>query len=484
MSTTLVYATIVAVLVSWLLKVYSPRQRALDAIPTIGPSGYLTSWLGVINLYRSGPKMIQEGYTKYKGKLFKVPDINRWIVIVSRPNMIDELRNAPDDVLSFTAATNDVVSVDYTLRLNNASARHNDYHMPIIRTRLTRNLGNLFPVIHDEIVAAFDDLVTPKGDEWVKLPALHTTMQIVCRATNRIFVGLPVCRNADYLRIGVGFTLDVVQSALFLNLFPRFMKPFIGARLPLVPQAVEAAEKHLRPLIEERLRKMEEYGENWSEKPNDMLQWFLEEAEGPEREVKHWTMRILLLNFAAIHTSSRPMREEVEAVLKEGGWTRASTQKMRKVDSFLRESQRMSGLGAVSLQRKVLQPFTFSDGTTVPVGVHVAAAAECVHLDEENYADADTFNGFRFAEMREEDGEGTKHSLVTTATNYLPFGHGRHACPGRFFAGTELKAMLAHLVLNYDVKLETEGVRPADNWIGVARGPNRKAEVMFRKRQF
>jgi hypothetical protein len=55
--------------------------------------------------------------------------------------------------------------------------------------------------------------------------------------------------------------------------------------------------------------------------------------------------------------------------------------------------------------------------------------------------------------------------------------------PGRFFAANELKAMLAHLVLTYDVKLEDEGVRPTDMWFGGACMPNQTAEVLFRKRQ-
>jgi hypothetical protein len=47
-----------------------------------------------------------------------------------------------------------------------------------------------------------------------------------------------------------------------------------------------------------------------------------------------------------------------------------------------------------------------------------------------------------------------------------------------------MKGFLAHLVLNYDVKLENEGVRPADMWVDGSLVPNQTAEVMFRKRQF
>ena len=39
------------------------------------------------------------------------------------------------------------------------------------------------------------------------------------------------------------------------------------------------------------------------------------------------------------------MREEVEHVIAQDGWCKASLQKMRKVDSFLKECQRIEGLG-------------------------------------------------------------------------------------------------------------------------------------------
>jgi hypothetical protein len=44
-----------------------------------------------------------------------------------------------------------------------------------------------------------------------------------------------------------------------------------------------------------------------------------------------------------------PLREEVNAVIKEEGWTKAGIDKMHKIDSFLRETQRVDGLADCSL---------------------------------------------------------------------------------------------------------------------------------------
>ena len=44
-----------------------------------------------------------------------------------------------------------------------------------------------------------------------------------------------------------------------------------------------------------------------------------------------------------------PLRQEVDAVVKEEGWTKAGIDKMYKIDSFVRETLRVDGLTIRSL---------------------------------------------------------------------------------------------------------------------------------------
>ena len=81
----------------------------------------------------------------------------------------------------------------------------------------------------------------------------------------------------------------------------------------------------------------------------------------------------------------------------------------------------------VSLTRKVLKDITLLDGTFLPKGTLLVAAAHPIHHDEAKYADAHAFDPFRFAKMREGEGEGSKHQFVNTSLDYISFGHGRHA---------------------------------------------------------
>jgi len=132
--------------------------------------------------------------------------------------------------------------------------------------------------------------------------------------------------------------------------------------------------------------------------------------------------------------------------------------------------------------RKTLQDTTLSDGTFLPAGTIVAGASSATHRDARSYENPDVFDPFRFADMRAEDGANIKHQFVSTSPEYVPFGHGIHACPGRFFAVNELKVMMAYTLLNYDLKFESGQRRPENSsrWHSVL--PARK-DVLFRKRQ-
>ena len=45
---------------------------------------------------------------KYEGGTFKVPFLNRWIVVISKEELIEEIKKAPDDKISITDALVDV----------------------------------------------------------------------------------------------------------------------------------------------------------------------------------------------------------------------------------------------------------------------------------------------------------------------------------------------------------------------------------------
>ncbi len=66
----------------------------------------------------------------------------------------------------------------------------------------------------------------------------------------------------------------------------------------------------------------------------------------------------------------------------------------------------------------------------------------------------------------------------------MSFGYGRNVCPGRFFAANVIKIVIAHIVLNYDIKMP-DGL--TDRYVNISSGmienPDITKEVLFRKRR-
>jgi cytochrome P450 len=134
-----------------------------------------------------------------------------------------------------------------------------------------------------------------------------------------------------------------------------------------LPSQFQQEMEFLRPMFEERLAKMKDLGEGeWGDRPDDILLWLMSEAKGAEKSLDGLARRMLAVNFAAIHTTSltftqalyrllanpeyiEPLRQDVEAAVAEEGWTKAGLDKMYKIDSFLRETQRLEGLGLGSV---------------------------------------------------------------------------------------------------------------------------------------
>ena len=81
------------------------------------------------------------------------------------------------------------------------------------------------------------------------------------------------------------------------------------------------------------------------------------------------------------------------------------------------------------MTRLVLQPFTFSNGVTIPPGTLVSIPIRAAQTDEQIYENPNGFDGFRFAKLREnEGGKATgRHQAVSVSTENLAFGLGRHA---------------------------------------------------------
>ena len=188
-------------------------------------------------------------------------------------------------------------------------------------------------------------------------------IRIVSRLASRLFVGPELCRDEEWLDTSRGYTESVFRAIIFLRLFPAWLKP-VAAMINVpswrVLYHLRKSRRLLIPLIlRRRMTKATCKTGQEGLKFTNLLQLMDDNAQGPDANPESLTRRTLVLTLASSHTTSMAacqalfalceypeyisiLREEVQAVIEEdGGWKKSSLSRMRKLDSFLRESQRM-----------------------------------------------------------------------------------------------------------------------------------------------
>lgn len=135
------------------------------------------------------------------------------------------------------------------------------------------------------------------------------------------------------------------------------------------------------------------------------------------------------------------------------------------------------------MSRRVQEPLKLSNGISLEPGMRLKVAS-FRGGDSKIHTDPEKWDGRRFLRMRSEPGKENKAQLVSTSAEHLAFGHGEHACPGRFFAANEVKIMLCHLLMKYDWTLApgTDG-RFINRGSSLSISPDAKIRIHRRQNQ-
>ncbi|KAJ7454982.1 cytochrome P450 [Mycena galericulata] len=456
-----------------------------------------------------------QGYREYSkaDEIYVVPTWTKGPQIILPPSMGTWLSSRPDAILNAKDCTFETAQFTYTV--GHPEITSNDMIDLLIKRELTRTIGSLNNELLEEIDGSMEGIFGTDG-EWREVEVFDSLTRTVGRVANRVFVGKELCSNMDFVMAGTHFARDISVSSYILHLFPKFMKPAVSwfATMPNRRHSGIAMD-YLKPLIKERIddmkRKEADPTYAWEE-PNDFITWMVRESfkRNTEDETSVYALayRVVLLNFAAITTTtimstnalldiwSAPnseelvasLREEAERVLYEHNreWTKAAVAKLHRLDSAIRESARISGVGGTAMARRVRTDIgiTLPNGLVVPKNATVGVSMDGLHFDEAYYDRVNEFDPFRFSRPREEPGYGDKpranEDLVTTSVHWLPFSHGIHACPGRFFAANNIKMILAQLILNYDIQPYSS--RPPNISLGDISVVPVKAKMMIRRR--
>ncbi|KAF4631712.1 hypothetical protein G7Y89_g6427 [Cudoniella acicularis] len=409
------------------------------------------AWMFLFN----GPRIIQDRFDKANGRSFEVlaPD-NRY-VFVSSVKHIKELDTAPDTVLSLQAASKQMLQPVYTMHGFNWFDRRGTEGVGFVRalrTLLTNNLPQILP-----------DLGVIVRTRFMELHSTHTTQN---------------AKNEQFMESALAYIEETLICAEIVRLIPKFLVPFIGGIIAWRLKSHETVFDTLLPIAEQRCqeRDLQNIGQAVPEHA-DCIQWIM--ATSPRQNP--WTAKrvvheLMAIWFGSVHALSttitfafhdicihpeyvQPLREELQT--KYGAFERTGTG-LPLLDSFIKESARLTPVESMSTRRSALQPFTLSDGTKVSPGDWACTPVRAIMQSAEYYPEPMKFYGFRFVDST---------ILLKSASSNLNFrqpvaskftdvnqawhvwGTGRMACPGRYYASAVMKVIIGQVLKNYDCKL-------------------------------
>ncbi|KAI9159162.1 Cytochrome P450 monooygenase 1 [Paramyrothecium foliicola] len=419
--------------------------------------------------------------------------------IVLPPHMANEIRG--DTRLSFTAfaAKNFHTTIPGFAAFKEGTK--DTITIPVINKDLTKSLAKVTDALVEEAVLTLPDVLGISG-EWQTFNMWDSMLSIIARISSRVFLGEELCRNPDWLRVTREHTSNGFIAIDILHQWPAFLRPLVHWFIPQcqnVRRLLREGQTVIGPIIDKR-RAEKAAALARGEKPleyNDAIDWVEQVAEATGTKYDAATTQ-LFLSTVAIHTTANllcatlidiakhpeafePLRNEIKEVISESGWEKTSLHRMKLLDSALKESQRLRPLQIASMNRIAMTDTTLSDGTFIPKG-HLSCVSSHRLWDPVVYPEPNRWDPYRFFRMRQIPGKENLSQLVSTSEDHLGFGHGKHACPGRFFAANELKITLANLLLHYDWEIP-EGENSDAMDFGNAVLHNVAATMKFRRRR-
>ncbi|KAF9582646.1 hypothetical protein BGW38_010938 [Lunasporangiospora selenospora] len=330
----------------------------------------------------------------------------------------------------------------------------------MIRNTITPNLALFTPKIVEQLEASLDhrmkllgtavDGDNEKSQKILIESPLLVLQQMVASAMANVFVGAEIAKNPEVIETFINATADFAK--LLGNGTPKKAsfwgklsnKTLYSSRNPLNP-----LQKHLRvlvdaaePVIIERRRLEAKALENGVEydQPDDVLQILLGSADKYGLvDIEDMCGHILILILASVHTTTdtstnllyylAAFPQHIEQLYDE-------QQLILDTQQRERENERQELTNKNEAIPPELDPSHDRDLTAAAIKkmAHMDSfVRESAHYGLDQGENPSEFKPWRFV--------GKSKTATKVAPDFLPFGMGRHACPGRFLAIQELKTI-------------------------------------------
>ncbi|KAM3080812.1 hypothetical protein ACMFMG_005738, partial [Clarireedia jacksonii] len=457
---------------------------------SIATSGFKNKLSSFTYLIR-GADMIDDEYCKSNGQPFIIYTPGKKNIMVTSKEHIREINNAPNHVLSLHAVAKDFLQPKYTMNgfeWKNQRGIEGVGFVRALRTLLTQRLPALLPnlelAIREQFVDELQKCERIKGS--FKVPVLAIAEKLVTKCNATVFFGEELSSNEEFLQAALLFPKDCVLAAEILRLMPNRLGSSLSWCVTRRYRASTIMHDRLLEIVQKRLDQQESFDTPIA---SDGIQWLIDTS--PKRA--HWTAERLVgetmaIWYGSVHTLAIATSyalldlyshsEYIELIRKELQGSsleefKRTAEGLPILDSFLKESARLSAFESTGVRRQALEPFTLSGGLTIEPGDWICVPHRSMMRSEANFRDALAFRPFRksdeMSECHTSDshlaiGKPAHNGLTDSSESWLVWGAGRILCPGRFYAAMILKLIVAHLVTDYDVLLPESTASRSIQW--------------------
>ena len=228
-----------------------------------------------------------------------------------------------------------------------------------MRHVLTRNTPTVLNSFTSEIKYAMDNNVGECKD-WTPITPRKAMSRMASILSGRSFVGLPLSRDEAWIEATVNYTGDVSRAWLILRFIPQPIRLIVAPFLPQVRSLLKQKSTNVEKLAPLLAAKRSGSRSNKANPGGEMIDWFISQYKQPPDAIQLGRDQ-LLATFASIYNLSnaltyiafdlaaadpqviKELRQELLDVVGEDGTiNKANLPSLRKLDSFAKESQRLS----------------------------------------------------------------------------------------------------------------------------------------------
>lgn len=327
-------------------------------------------WLSAFDFVCQGADRIARAYNQAGNTPFAIPALSNYQVLVSSPEDVQKLANAPEEDVSFRKALFDRLFFTYTMGgfTPNHIDPHNSIPVRVFKVLARENLQSLSAPIAGNIEQVFNEQFEAgrrkqnESESDVKLHLLSGTL--IARMNNELLFGEEFARDPTFEKDSIKYGWDSAYAMEIFRQIPTCLVPLFAKLYMTWSGAMYRVTRRVQVLVNERLRyhqeaKNKKRVEN-QRKHQDGTDWVISCSHTREQaQPLRIAQQMMALLFASTHQMQMAvtwaivdlclypeyvalLRAEIEEAWNVEGGDPYS--RLRMMDCFLRESSRLNPL--------------------------------------------------------------------------------------------------------------------------------------------